>query len=116
MDARIRAWLYDIHAAIVEVDGFFGDGPMRFTDYRVDVRTRRAVERNVAIMGEAMSRILRINPDFTVTAARRIVDTRNRIVHGYDSVSDETMWGIVVRHLPQLKAEIETLLAEGRTP
>jgi uncharacterized protein with HEPN domain len=110
MDGQIRTWLYDVLTAIEEVEGFFGNGPKRFADYRVDVRTRRAVERNVAIMGEAMNRILKVDPDFTITAARQIVDTRNRVVHGYDSVSDETMWGIVINHLPLLKAEVERLL------
>ncbi|MDR1755441.1 MAG: DUF86 domain-containing protein [Culturomica sp.] len=112
MDEQIKIWLYDILTAIEEIESFLGDGPKRFADYHADIRTRRAVERNVAIMGEAMNRILKINPGFTITAARRIVDTRNRIVHGYDSVSDETMWGIVINHLPLLKAEIERLLGE----
>jgi uncharacterized protein with HEPN domain len=110
MEGQIRTWLYDILTAIEEIEGFFGDGPKRFADYRADVRTRRAVERNVAIMGEAMNRILKVDPGFTITAARQIVDTRNRVVHGYDSVSDETVWGIVINHLPPLKSEIERLL------
>lgn len=112
MDEQIKSWLYDILTAIEETEGFFGDGPKRFADYRADVRTRRAVERNIAIIGEAMNRILKIDPDFTITAARQIVDTRNRVVHGYDSVSDETIWGIVINHLPPLKAEVERLLCE----
>jgi uncharacterized protein with HEPN domain len=29
-----------------------------------------------------------------------------------DSISDETIWGIVINHLPQLKAEVEELLDE----
>jgi uncharacterized protein with HEPN domain len=111
MEGQIKTWLYDILTAIEEIEGFFGeDRPKRFADYRADVRTRRAVERNVAIMGEAMNRILKVDPHFTITAARQIVDTRNRVVHGYDSVSDETMWGIVINHLPPLKSEIERLL------
>lgn len=43
-------------------------------------------------------------------AARRVVDTRNYVIHGYDSVTDDIMWGIVMRHLPMLKAEVEKLL------
>jgi uncharacterized protein with HEPN domain len=34
------------------------------------------------------------------------------VVHGYNSVSDETMWGIVINHLPPLKSEIERLLGD----
>lgn len=38
------------------------------------------------------------------------MDTRNRIVHGYDSVSNEVVWGIVTQHLPVLKTEVQELL------
>ena len=38
------------------------------------------------------------------------MDTRNSVIHGYDSVTDDVMWGIVIRHLPLLKAEVEKLL------
>ncbi len=57
-----------------------------------------------------MNRLLRLAPSIEITAARRIVDTRNYVIHGYDSVTDDVMWGIVVRHLPLLKAEVEKLL------
>ena len=38
------------------------------------------------------------------------ISTRNRIIHGYDSISDDLIWSIVVNHLPKLKNEVETLL------
>jgi uncharacterized protein with HEPN domain len=44
--------------------------------------------------------------------AQKIVDTRNRIIHGYDTVSDELIWSIVVSHLPILKAEVAAILGE----
>ena len=44
--------------------------------------------------------------------ARNIVDTRNRIIHGYDAVSDEVIWGIVINYLPVLDQEIRLLLGE----
>jgi uncharacterized protein with HEPN domain len=42
--------------------------------------------------------------------AHKIVGTRNRIAHGYDKISDDLIWSIVINHLPKLKAEIEGLL------
>jgi len=57
-----------------------------------------------------MSRILKQNKGLAITNSRKIVEVRNRIIHGYDSVSDELIWGIVVRHIPILKFEIEILL------
>ncbi|OQX97701.1 MAG: hypothetical protein B6I20_12160 [Bacteroidetes bacterium 4572_117] len=41
-----------------------------------------------------------------------IVDTRNRIIHGYDSVSDDVIWGIIINHLPKLKEEVDKLMKE----
>jgi len=61
-------------------------------------------------IGEAMNRILSQNPNIEITNARKIVDTRNRISHGYDSVSDDIIWAIVVRDIPKLTIEIDILL------
>jgi len=111
MDNDIKAWLYDILNAIVEIESFFNNEPKEFGKYQNDLRTRRAVERNIEIIGEALSRILNRDKTLTITNSRKIVDTRNRIIHGYDSVSDDIIWGIVIRHLPVLQTEIQTLLS-----
>jgi uncharacterized protein with HEPN domain len=112
MDTEIKAWLYDILNAINEIESFFSDQPKEFVAYQNDLKTRRAVERNIEIIGEAMSRILQSNENIELTNSRKIVDTRNRIIHGYDIVSDDIIWGIVINHLPILKTEIEELLNE----
>jgi len=59
-----------------------------------------------------MNRLLKNDPSIKITYARKIVDTRNYVIHGYDSVTNEIMWGIVVRHLPLLRNEIITLIQE----
>jgi uncharacterized protein with HEPN domain len=59
-----------------------------------------------------MSRILKSNDSILISNSRKIVDVRNRIIHGYDSVSDEIIWGIVMNYLPILQKEIEELLNE----
>ena len=110
MDTEIKVWLYDILKATEEIESFFTDSPKRFADYQKDTRTKRAVERDIEIIGEAMSRILKENDSLKITNSRKIVNVRNRIIHGYDSVSDDIIWGIVVKYLPILKSEIETLL------
>ena len=112
MDNDINAWLYDILNAIMEIESFFNYTPKEFSKYQSDLRTKRAVERNIEIIGEALSRILKRDDTIVITNSRKIVDTRNRIIHGYDSVSDDVIWGIVIRHLPILYAEIQTLLYE----
>jgi uncharacterized protein with HEPN domain len=112
MDNEINAWLYDILNAINEIESFFINHPKSFDNYKKDVRTKRAIERNIEIIGEATNRILRTNPNINISNSRKIVETRNRIIHGYDSVSDEMIWGIVVRHIPLLKIEIQQLLSD----
>jgi len=111
MDNYIKTWLFDILNSINEIDSYF-EGPKLFLDYQNDLRTKRAVERNLEIIGEAMSRILQQSQDIEISNSRKIVDTRNRIIHGYDSVTDDVIWGIVVKNLPILKIEVEKLLEE----
>ncbi len=112
MDVNIKTWLYDVLNAVNEIDSFFEERPVGFLVYKNDLKARRAVERNIEIIGEAMNRILKQDNSIQLSNSRKFVDVRNRIIHGYDSVSDEIIWSIVITHLPVLKAEIETLLGE----
>lgn len=112
MDNDIKTWLYDILNAIMEIESFFDDVTNDFENYQNDLRTKRAVERNIEIIGEALNRILKRDNTFAISNSRKIVDTRNRIIHGYDTVSDELIWSIYNRHLPILKIEIQELLGE----
>ncbi len=110
MDIEIKASLFDILNSINEIESYFIDRPRIFSEYKNDLRTKRAVERDLEIIGEAMSRILAKDIEFKLSNSRKIVDTRNRIIHGYDSVSDDMIWSIVINHIPILKKEIELLL------
>jgi uncharacterized protein with HEPN domain len=112
MDIQIRSWLYDILNAINEINGFFADRPKNIPSFQSDIRTKRAVERNIEIIGEAMNRILNTDMTIEFADARKIVNTRNRIIHGYDTVSDDIIWSIVITHLPILETEIQSLLNE----
>ena len=108
MDSEIKSWLDDIERAISEIYQFL---PNRddFEEFQKDLKTKRAIERNIEIIGEAMSRIVKAKPDFPITTARKIIDTRNRIIHGYDDVSDQIIWTIVVQYLRELQNEIKEL-------
>lgn len=110
MDIEIKSWLYDILNAINEIESFFIDVSKDFNAFQNNVKTKRAVERNIEIIGEAMSRILNKDTNIGFSNARKIVNTRNRIIHGYDTVSDEIVWSIVIKHIPILKTEIQELL------
>ncbi len=112
MDNSIKTWLYDILNSINEIESYFVDTPKIFEIYQNDLRTKRAIERNIEIIGEAMNRILKENSGIEISNSRKIVDVRNRIIHGYDSVSDDVIWGIVIKNLPVLKTEVSQLINE----
>lgn len=85
-----------------------------FADYESDRQFRRAVEREFEIIGEALGRL---SIDDPVTAEGidelpRIVGFRNRIIHGYDTIDDATVWGVIEGHLPALLGQVENLLGE----
>ncbi len=102
--------LQDILTAIEEIDSFFGSVPKLFNEFAENLCLRRAVERNIEVIGEAMNRILKSNADVQISNARKIVDARNYIIHGYDSLSVDILWSIVINHLPKLKVEVTELL------
>ena len=72
---------------------------------------KRAVERDFEIIGEAINRIITRDVSFNhkITNAKAIIGLRNQVIHAYDNISDETIWSILINHLPNLKVEIELL-------
>ena len=81
MQDEIKVWLKDIVKAINEIDEFLPI-PRNFSEFQKKLKTKRPVERNIEILGEAMSRILKMEPKIRISDSRKIVDTRNRIIHG----------------------------------
>ena len=100
MDNFTKKHLQDILNAINDIETFFDGQPKLFEEFCRE------------IIGEAMNRKLKENKDIAITNARKIVDARNYIIHGYDSLSVDILWSIVVNHLPYLKSEVEKLLQE----
>jgi uncharacterized protein with HEPN domain len=86
--------------AIEEIDVYFETLPKIYDEFLNNMLLRRAIERNIEIIGEAMSRILKSESTVAITNARKIVDTRNHVIHGYDSLTVDILWSIVVNHLP----------------
>lgn len=109
MEIRVKTWLEDINQAIEEIHEFLPK-EKNFFEFKKDLKTKKAVERNIEIIGEAVNRILNVYPEIKITNARKIVDTRNRIIHGYDTVSEEIVWAIVTKDIEKLKVEISQLL------
>lgn len=109
MENRTKVWLADIKQAIVEINQFLPE-KRDFFQFQKDIKTKKAVERNIEIIGEAVNRILIQNPDIEISNAKKIVATRNRVIHNYDSISQDIIWTIINRDLPLLEKEIDALL------
>jgi len=106
MANKVNAWLEDILRSIDEIFDFLPE-KRDFFEFQKDLKTKKAVERNIEIIGEAVNRITNYkNTEIEIQNARQIIGTRNRIAHEYDNISDEVIWTIIVRELPKLKEEM----------
>ena len=113
MDERILKWLYDIKIAIEEIKNFFLLTENNFYKYRENLMLKRAVERDLEIIGEALNRIIKNNETYLlkITHAKSIIGLRKLVIHSYDSVSDENIWSIVKNYIPNLKLEVNSLIS-----
>lgn len=110
MSDELRKYLTDILFAVSEIESFIGE-KKNFNRFRKSALIRAAVERKIEIIGEAMNNALQLDSNLPISNARRIVNTRNKIIHGYDEVDEVMIWEIVVKHLPILEKEVQFLLA-----
>lgn len=111
-DRLIKKYLNDILDSITQIESYFDTIPRRFEVYCETPMMQRAIQMNISIIGEATNKLLKIAPEIPITKARKIVDTRNYVIHGYDSVSHDMVWSIVINHLPLLKEEVVKILGE----
>ena len=111
MQLEIQKYLFDIRTSIDSINEFLGE-KRDFNTYKANKLLRRGIERELEIIGEALSRILKIDPDFPIDNARKIVDLRNWVIHGYDKIDEVIIWSIISRQLPVLKYQVESLLKE----
>jgi uncharacterized protein with HEPN domain len=111
METAIKKWLFDIEEAINSIENYLGT-TRDFNLYQSNKMLRRAVERELEIIGEAVSKIHKFDDSIKLSNKRYIIGMRNRVIHGYDKIDDEIVWGTIIRHLPILKAEVSVLIQE----
>lgn len=109
MRREINKYLFDIQTAVNNIESYVGY-PKLFKAFKQNLMLQHAIERNLEIIGEAVNSLLKIDPEIKITSARRMVDTRNKIIHGYDEIQPEQIWNIVINLLHILKHEVENLL------
>lgn len=111
MNLELPKYLTDIIIAIEDIEGFVSRNGRKYEIFLNDKMFRMAVEREIGIIGEALNQALKIDSSLPVTDARKIVGTRNYVIHAYDSLRPDMLWAIVINDLPILKEEIKAILA-----
>lgn len=110
MRPEAAALLWDVSRAADQIAEFISG--LDEVTYLADSLRRSAVERQLEIVGEALSKLRKVDP---ATAAlipdlHRIVGLRNALAHGYAVVDDRVVWAAAHRHLPTLATIVVELL------
>lgn len=102
MDDRVRECLQDVLEQAREIQNFTSG--MTFEMYQTDRKTQAAVERKFEIIGEALNRLHSADEELLeqIRDYRSIISFRNILAHGYDSVEDRVVWGIIENDLSTL--------------
>ncbi len=81
--------------------------------FKQDVRTYLAVQHQVMVIGEAAKGLsLELQSDMAEIPWSAIARMRDRLIHGYDTVDLDVVWGTVQKNIPQLVAVVNRVLAE----
>jgi uncharacterized protein with HEPN domain len=109
MNIKRNKYLADILDSIACIDEFTGNVKL-YQAYENNRMVQAAVERHIEIIGEATKHLIEMEPEIAISNTRKIINTRNKIAHGYDEVENAEVWTIVIKHLPILQSEVERLL------
>ncbi len=109
MQPKILKFLLDIQSVIQEIETVKTKVNNNFNSFKSDILLQRAVERDLEIIGEAIRKIIEIDPAIKITSAKNIIGLRNIISHAYDSVEPEMIWGIIQNNIPVLADEINII-------
>jgi len=108
MHPDVKKLLQDILDSIAIVESYFKDVPT-LSVYKGNSMLTDAVERRLAIVGEALWKADKLDHSLSITSKKKIISLRHILVHDYDLIEDETIWVVVNRHLPILKEEIQNI-------
>lgn len=109
MTEKRLKYLSDIIHAIELIEEFTSS-ISTYLDYESDLKTQSAVERQLAIIGEAVNKLEILHPDIQLQNSRKIIGLRNRLVHAYDSIDPTMVWVILALHIVPLKKEVSDLM------
>lgn len=84
-------------------------GIKSFSEYASNCMLIDAVERRLAIIGEALWKLTKLNKDIKVTDQKKIIGLRHILVHDYDLIDNGSIWKIVHNNLNILKDELKKI-------
>jgi uncharacterized protein with HEPN domain len=111
MSKEIRVYFEDIAFSIERIELHIAT-ITSFSDFKIAYTVYDAVERRLAIIGEALWKIDKLDKDTNITDKRKIIGLRHVLTHEYDLVSPEIIWKIIENNLAQLKKEVAEILAK----
>jgi uncharacterized protein with HEPN domain len=94
---------------IEEIESIKTKANNNFISFKSDIILQRAIERDLEIIGEAIRKIIEIDPSISISSAKNIIGLRNIISHAYDSIEPEMIWGIIQNNIPLLAEEIKEI-------
>jgi uncharacterized protein with HEPN domain len=109
MSDELKRYLEDVLHSILMIEKFRA-GVSSFHEYEGNTMLKSAVQWQLSVIGEALNKALKTDPQLIITNARKVVDMRNKLIHGYDEVEDNVVWNVIIKYLPLLKDEVERLL------
>lgn len=109
MQPKFLKYILDIESVIDEIEMIKKKTQNDFSLFVNNVILQRAIERDLEIIGEAIRKILEIEPNIEISSAKNIIGLRNIIAHAYDSVEPEMLWGIIQKNIPVLAEEVRIL-------
>ena len=109
MTEKSKKYLSDVLMAIELIEEFTSE-ITDFNSYDNDRKTQSAVERQLAIIGEALNQLKKLDKKIVFENDKQIIGFRNRLIHAYDSIDNSIVWAIINRHLKNLKLEIENFI------
>lgn len=95
MQPNVLKYLLDIESVISEIETIKERIGNDFNVFTKDVIMQRALERELEIIGEAVRKLIELQPDIQISSSKKIIGLRNITSHAYDSIEPELIWGII---------------------
>jgi uncharacterized protein with HEPN domain len=111
MAIDIRKYLFDIFTSIEMIKSHLAN-TKTIEEFETDFLKIDAVERRLAIIGEALSKAVKLDPEIAITNKNEIIRLRHLLVHHYDASDEAVIWDIIQNNLPLLEQEVALLLKD----